>query len=108
MSYSFNVRAADKQAASLAVANKFDEIVAQQPVHAKDRDAVLANANTVINLLHGNPNLDAGKEISVSVTGYVSWNGAEAQDLNTVSVSSTASYVDRPAPVDTDPTNPPV
>jgi len=95
MSYSFNIKAADKQAASLAVAAKFDEIVAQQPVHAKDRDAVLANANAVIDLLHGNPEKNQGRDISVSVNGYVSWSSADTQDFNSISVSSTASYVDR-------------
>lgn len=98
MSYSFNIKAENKEAAKFAVAAKFDEIVAQQPVHAKDRDAVLANANTVIELLHGNPDKDQGRDISVSVNGYVSWSSADVQDFNTVSVSSTASYVDR-APV---------
>jgi hypothetical protein len=95
MSYSFNIKAETKEAAKLAVIAKFDEVVATQPVHAKDRDAVLANANTVIDLLHGNPAVDQSKDISVSVNGYVSWTLADTQNLNTVSVSSTASYIDR-------------
>jgi hypothetical protein len=95
MSYSFNVRAQTKEAAKTAVAEKFAEVVAQQLVHEKDRAAVLENAGAVIDLLHGNPDRDQSKDISVSVNGYVSWTGADAADLNTVSVSSTASYVDR-------------
>lgn len=94
MSYSFNVKAADKAAAKEAVAAKFDEmVVAQQPIHARDRAAVLANANTVIDLLAD----DDTKDVSVSCNGYVSWStGVEVEpQFNTASVACSASHAAR-------------
>lgn len=94
MSYSFNVKAADKAAAKVAVEAKFDEtVVAQQPVHARDRAAVLANANTVIDLLAD----DETKDVSVSCNGYVSWSkgGVDDAQFNTASVACNASHAIR-------------
>jgi hypothetical protein len=94
MSYSFNIKAATKPKAKAAVAAKFDEIVAQQPVHSRDRDAVLANADLVIDLLAD----DETKDISVSCSGYVSWgNGAtpDAAQFNTASIGCNASHAAR-------------
>lgn len=98
MSYSFGVKAANKAEAKAAVAAKFDEVVSQQPSHAKDKDAVLANASAVIDLLAD----DENKDVSVSCNGYISWNGTDADDnplLTAASITSGASLVDRePAP----------
>lgn len=93
MSYSFQVKAPTKDAAKEAVAAKFDEIIAQQPIHARDRAAVLANANAVIDLLADN---DA-KDVLVSCNGYVSWpaGGVEDAQLNSAAVSASAGYADR-------------
>lgn len=93
MSYSFNVQAASKAAAKDAVVAKFDEVIATQPIHARDKDAALANANAVIDLLAD----DDEREISVSVNGYVGWRETLRDDgsnpLRSVSVSASASYV---------------
>lgn len=93
MSYSFNVQAASKAAAKEAVATKFDEVIASQPIHARDKAAALANANAVIDLLAD----DDARNISVSVNGYVGWQEALRDDgsnpLQSVSVSTTASHV---------------
>lgn len=89
MSYSFTVKAFGKAAAKDAVAAKFDEVVASQPIHAKDRDAVLANASAVIDLLMDAPD----KDISVSVNGYLSWMVGDDQPIHTASVSAGASLV---------------
>lgn len=97
MSYSFSVLAADKAAAKVAVATKFDEmVVASQPVHAHDRAAVLANANAVIDLLPD----DDTKDVSVSCNGYVSWSNPPSEEpaFNTAQVAAQASRVVR-APV---------
>jgi hypothetical protein len=86
MSYSFNIKAANKAAAKETVATKFDEITAQQPIHARDRAAVLANANTVIDLLAD----DDTKDISVSCHGHLSWTGAGAFTPETASIGGAA------------------
>lgn len=96
MSYSFGVKAPTKAAAKEAVAAKFDEIVGQQPIHARDRAAVLANANTVIDLLAD----DDSKDVAVSCNGYLSWNGSgeftpETAPVGTASVSCSASNAHR-------------
>jgi hypothetical protein len=94
MSYSFSVLAANKAAAKEAVAAKFDEmVVASQPIHARDRAAVLANANTVIDLLAD----DDTKDVRVSCNGYVSWTNpvGEAPAFNTAAVNCQASHSTR-------------
>lgn len=93
MSYSFNIRAADKAAAKEAVAAKFDEIIGQQPIHARDRAAVLSNANAVIDLLAD----DDTQDVSVSCNGYVSWSSgaAETAAFNTASVACSTSHASR-------------
>lgn len=93
MSYSFSVKAPSKAAAKEAVAAKFDEMVAQQPIHARDRAAVVANANAVIDLLADNDS----KDILVSCNGYVSWPSGSIEDaqLTSVAVSVSAGYADR-------------
>lgn len=93
MSYSFNVKAANKVDAKTAVAAEFDKVViAIQPVHAHDRAAALANANAAIDLLAEKE----GKDISVSVNGFLSWSNKESiPEFNSVGISSSAGYVDR-------------
>lgn len=92
MSYSFVAKAANKAAAKEEVAAMFDEIIASQAIHARDRAAALANANTVIDLLAD----DDSKDIAVSCNGYVSWGSGEDQPLGTVSVSCTTNHTARP------------
>ena len=94
MSYSFNVKAGDKNDAKAAVLAKFDEIVEQQPVHARDRKAVLANAGLVIDLLAD----DDTKDVSVSCSGYVSWSSGatpEEAQFTSASIGCSASHVVR-------------
>lgn len=93
MSYSFNVQAPTKAAAKDAVAAKFDEVIASQPIHTRDKAAALANAGAVIDLLSG----DDTRAISVSVSGSVQWRDELRPDgsnpLQGASVSAFASYV---------------
>lgn len=93
MSYSFNIKAATKGDAKAAVLAKVDEIVAQQPVHARDRAAVLANAGTTIDLLADDDN----KDIAVTCNGYVSWASGTVDDaaFNSVSISCSAGHSNR-------------
>lgn len=95
MSYSFSVKASNKSAAKEAVAAKFDEVLAVQPIHQRDKDAALANVNSVIDLLAD----DLTRDVSVSVNGYVGWKEVLREDcsnpLQNVSISACASYIDR-------------
>lgn len=93
MSYSFSVRAADKEAAKAAVAESFDKVVENQPIHARDRAVALVAAGAVIDLLVE----DTSKVISVGVSGYVSWrdelNEDASNELSGASFSVNASLV---------------
>ena len=97
MSYSFQVTAPTKAAAKEAVAAKFDEIVASQAIHARDKAAALANANAAIDLLVD----DAASHVAVSCSGYVGWREVlrddAGNDLHSASVSASASLVAPPA-----------
>lgn len=78
MSYSLAVKAATKAEARAAVEAKFDaDVVAHQPVHARDKAAVLANVDAALGLLADDPT----KDVAISVNGYVSWQTAEPQDV---------------------------
>lgn len=94
MSYSFNVKAADKHAAKAAVDVAFSSIVASQPIHERDRAAVRANADAVIDLLAD----DDTKDVSVSCNGHVCWSGdgnLSEVPLNAASISCSAGHVVR-------------
>lgn len=77
MSYSFHVRGATKAEAAEALVAKLDETVREQPVHAKDRDAIEANARAVIGLM---PEPAEGVDLVVSCNGYITWEGALPDD----------------------------
>jgi prefoldin subunit 5 len=72
MSYSFNVRAADKAAARAAVAAEFDKVVEQQPIHEADRAQAEATVEAMLGVI---PDAGEGEEVLVSVSGYVQWRG---------------------------------
>lgn len=84
MSYSFNVRAASKALAKVAVAAEFDKVVAIQPVHAQDRAQAIGNANAIIDLLVD----DDTQDISVNCYGSVGWNWVEGADESSVPLTS--------------------
>lgn len=94
MSYSFSVTAANKAEAKTAVAAKFEEVVTAQPIHARDREAALANANAVIDLL----NDDDTKHVTVNLNGYVGWldmlTAAADNPLRSASVSANATLIE--------------
>lgn len=96
MSYSFNFKAANKEAAKEAAAQHFDEkVVAGQPIHLRDRATILANVNAVIDLLVDNDS----KDVSVSMNGHVSWinQPPEEPQFIAASISASASYSERQA-----------
>lgn len=69
MSYSFSADGADKTAAKAAVAAEMAQVVASQPVHAKDAPAALEAANKFVDLLQDDPTMD----VHVSMHGSVGW-----------------------------------
>jgi hypothetical protein len=86
MSYSFNVRGANKAAASLQVAAELASVVASQPVHAADHGAAQLAADNFILLLRE----DETQDIGVAVSGSL-W-GTDA-GVNQASVSISVSLV---------------
>lgn len=92
MSYSFNVRAADKADACAKVAAELDKVVASQPIHQADRDPAQAAAEAFTALL-GEPR--EGQEISVSVSGSASkWaDGQQTETVTGAGVSISASLL---------------
>ena len=88
MSYSFSVTAATKAAACRAVSAELDKVVESQPVHAADRAAAQATAETFIIMLQGDPDMD----IHVSMHGSI----VTAEDgVRTASVGVTANLTQR-------------
>lgn len=92
MSYSISIRAADKAAAKAQVAEKVPQIVHAQPVHAADQEAIVANANAVIDLL---PDAKEGFEISGNLSGYLTgeWDNGQMTSLVQVSVGANIGWV---------------
>lgn len=88
MSYSESFKASNKGGAIEVMKQKVDHIVAQQPIHAHDRDAIVSNSMAAINLLGD----DDTKDVFVSFNGYVGSNGGE---FTTVSLCCTASLTQR-------------
>jgi hypothetical protein len=92
MSYSFSLKAVSKSAAKSAVAAEFDKVIESQPIHARDKEAALASAGAVIDLLaDGDP-----RNIAVSVNGSLGWVETLRDDasnpLQSASVSVSAYY----------------
>lgn len=95
MSYSLTVKASNKDEAKQEVAKQFDAMTESQPVHKRDRAAVLANVDAVLGVLAD----DDSRDVAVSVNGYLSWQtfeGArEDEAFSAVSVSAQASLMHR-------------
>ncbi|MGL3208670.1 hypothetical protein [Bradyrhizobium sp. BR 1433] len=97
MSYSFSVTAANKAAAKLAVAARFDEVIGAQPIHARDRELAIANANAAIDMLTD----DDTMHVMVSLGGSVGWRepltDACDNQLTAASISASAWLVATPS-----------
>jgi|InoplaM3SPM_1038593.scaffolds.fasta_scaffold53306_1 hypothetical protein len=93
MSYSFTVKASTKSEAKSAVAAKMAEVAEQQSAHARDRDQAVAAASAFIDQLAD----DESKDVAVSLSGYLSWTGAQGGDMRVTgaTVSVGAHLVDR-------------
>lgn len=82
MSYSFNIRVATIAAAAMAVASQLDTVIAQQPVHERDRSAT---ENAVADLVSLAREPGEGHELCVSVAG--SCYGAEGQPFEGITLN---------------------
>lgn len=69
MSYSIQFNAPTKAEAKARFAAEFDAVVAQQPVHAADRSAAIANLNAAVDLLSE----DDTQQIRVNAHGSLSY-----------------------------------
>lgn len=91
MSYSYSIKAESKKAAVEAVVAKVEELVASQPIHIRDKVAILSNADAVIELLED----DETKDVVVSFNGYISVNSMLGSPTTSVAVSCSAGLVVR-------------
>lgn len=87
MSFSFEITAYSKNEAGSKVESKLAEIVAGQPAHAHDRQAVQDAAEGQINLLSEPTSTE---EIHVSISGALSWQGTEQKVFLSSSVNISA------------------
>ncbi len=96
MIYSISAKAATKAAARAVLVAELDKVVAQQPVHERDREAILANVDANLALLSDPPeNLD----VAIACNGYISWtSGGTAgpgDKTNAVAINCSASFAQR-------------
>mgnify|MGYP000169626289 CR=1 FL=1 len=70
MSYSFSVRGASVGEVLAKCEEQFALVEKQQPIHAVDRAQAMAAVRAFVGVLP-----PSGREISVSVHGYVAWAG---------------------------------
>lgn len=82
MTFSFGFRAANVAGALALAAQEMDKVVAQQPVHANDREKVLTNVATTVGLVEAGA---AGKHLMVAVSGSVGWRGIAPGTANLAS-----------------------
>lgn len=93
MSYSFQIRAATKALALLAVAAKLDEVAVQQKCHERDKTQALATAEAFISLVDE----DETKDVAVSMNGSLSgvWEGSDVTTITSAAVNVSAGLATR-------------
>lgn len=91
MSYSFIVRADNKESAKACVTAELAKVVATQSVHAADRDQAEAAAFAFIDLLAD----DDTKSVQVNVHGSLGWFGGADSSLTNASVGVSVSLTDK-------------
>lgn len=97
MSYSFEIQGADKAQAVNLVGGELDKVAQGQPVHQCDREQAYAAAQSLVELLG-----DAeGKDVSVTVAGWLATQSPEGEGARTVtavSLNVTAALVTKARP----------
>lgn len=71
MSYSFSVRATQRETVLEKIAAEFDKVVSGQPMHARDREQAINAAKSFLELLP--EAAEEGQVIAVSMHGSVGW-----------------------------------
>lgn len=92
MSYSIGVRAPSRTAALAELAEKFDrDVVALQPIHAKDRAQALQTAEVFLGLVD---DYDATAfDVQISLSGSLGWQGLDDERKITASNVSVSVYL---------------
>lgn len=93
MSFSFSVRGATLALALAAVAAELDKVVAQQPVHAADREQIGKVVESHSALLTE----DSSRDVVIYVSGSIGGNFPEGEPhaITFADVSVSAHYVQR-------------
>lgn len=92
MSYSIGARASTIGAVEIMITAKLDEVIKQQPIHAKDREQALAAVNSFLGIMTP----DDSKDVQVSLNGSVTWFGdMSAENIVGAGVSVSVWYVPR-------------
>ena len=89
MSYSFSVRGATKTECMEKVAAELDKVVSGQPIHSADREQAKAAVWAFLDVL---PNSPEKQDLSVSVSGSLSWNGAD-NAITSANVNISAGFL---------------
>lgn len=94
MSYSFQIRAANKAEAKQKVVAEFQKVSAAQACHKQDEAQALAAADAFIALVAD----DDTKDVVVTMHGSLSgnWSGGDLNSISGASVSVTAGQAARP------------
>ncbi|QOG20481.1 hypothetical protein [Bradyrhizobium sp. SEMIA] len=88
MSYSFSVVGSSKADVKQKIADSFANVVTNQPSHAADRDAAIAGAGGMVDVLKDPAD---GEEIHVSIHGSLSWQHEAADAFTGASVGVSAT-----------------
>ncbi|WP_036010805.1 hypothetical protein [Bradyrhizobium yuanmingense] len=94
MSYSFSVVGRTKADAKQAIADSFANVVSGQPSHAADRDAAVAVAGAMVDVMTDPAD---GEEIHVSIHGSLSWRHDAPETFTSASVGVSATVRVKPA-----------
>jgi hypothetical protein len=96
MSYSISARGDTKDAALKSVHDQLHNMVGQQPIHSKDLDHAIRAARSMVDVLDD----DDTKDVRVSVSGSLAWNGKEGYEkITSANVSVSAGLWDKNPPV---------
>lgn len=93
MSYSFEVKAATKFEAREAVSRELDKVVKAMPDHQRDRPAITAAADALIDLLEHD---ETTRDVGVRVSGSLGWRDS-IEHTTSATMSVSAWSADRPA-----------
>jgi len=94
MSYSFSITAETKTDATRQIREQFDDVVAAQPSHAADKEAVVDAAQTLVRLL-AEPH--EGDEIYVNMYGSLGWRHDAPDEFLSASATINVSLRNKPA-----------